>query len=97
MKPIKKLRAWMDDRDVSQTDLSEMLGISQAMTSRYLSGARSLSIGKLLELSNLTGIPAEVLSTNPSTTRILKLLGARTKSPVKTLRDLPKVAYDAIC
>jgi len=62
------------------------------MTSRYLSGARSLSIGKLLELSNLTGIPAEVLSTNPSTTRILKLLAARPKSRASLLKSNVEVA-----
>jgi transcriptional regulator with XRE-family HTH domain len=92
MKPIKKLRTWMDDRDVSQTDLSDMLGISQAMTSRYLSGARALSIGKLLELSNLTGIPAEALSTNPRTTRILKLLSNRPNVAERTLKESADVA-----
>lgn len=77
----------MDDRGLSQVDLAEMLSLSQAQVSRYLSGERSVSLGVLLQLANLTGIPAERLSNNPRTTRILKLLGDRTKSREELLND----------
>lgn len=77
----------MDARGLSQVELSEMLCLSQAQVSRFLSGERSLSLAVILQLANITGIPAERLSNNPRTTRILKLLGTRTTSPSGLLKD----------
>lgn len=75
----------MDSRGLTQADLADMLSLSQAQVSRYLSGERALSLAILLQLARLTGIPAERLSSNPRTTRILKLLGTRTTPHVETL------------
>jgi transcriptional regulator with XRE-family HTH domain len=85
------LRRWMDARGLSQAELADMLSLSQAQVSRYLSGDRALSLAVILQLANLTGLPAERLSNNPRTTRILKLLGVRTNSHSVSLNDPAKV------
>jgi transcriptional regulator with XRE-family HTH domain len=82
----------MDVRGISQVELSEMLSLSQAQISRFLSGERALSLAVILQLANLTGIPAARLSNSPKTSRILKMLGTRTTSHDETLRNTDEIA-----
>jgi transcriptional regulator with XRE-family HTH domain len=82
----------MDVRGISQVELSEMLSLSQAQISRFLSGERALSLAVILQLSNITGIPAERLSNSPKTSRILKILGKQSTSQDETPRNSVSVA-----
>jgi transcriptional regulator with XRE-family HTH domain len=82
----------MDVRGISQVELSEMLSLSQAQVSRFLSGERALSLAAILQLANITGLPPERLSNNPRTTRILKMLGTRTVQRDETLSNYAKDA-----
>lgn len=86
-RPVPALREWMKERGLRQYELAEILGCKQGQVSRYLSGHRSLPAEAVVTLANLTGIPAEKLSNNPVTTRLLKLLGGRTTSHAGLPKD----------
>jgi transcriptional regulator with XRE-family HTH domain len=77
---------------MTQVDLGRLAGVSGAQASRWLSGHRSMPASVAVKLSDITGIPAEKLSNRPATTRLLKLLGGRTKSSTKSLSHSPEVA-----
>jgi transcriptional regulator with XRE-family HTH domain len=77
----------MDVRGISQVELSEMLSLSQAQISRFMSGERALSLAVILQLANITGIPAGRLSNSPKTSRILKMLGKQSNEHDETLRN----------
>jgi transcriptional regulator with XRE-family HTH domain len=91
-RPIPALKKWMDDRGMTQVDLGRLMGVSGAQASRWLSGHRSMPASVAIKLSDITGIPAERLSNRQATTRLLKLLGGRTKSSANTLRNPHNVA-----
>lgn len=81
----------MDSRGLSQVELAEMLSLSQAQVSRFLNGSRSLSLPVVLQLADITGIPAERLSNSPRVSRILKLWGTRTTSRTETLNGQHRI------
>lgn len=90
-KPLVALKRWMDERDLTQCEFAEILGVTQGQVSKYLSGHRCLPAETVLRVSHLTGIEAERLSNNARTTRLLKLLGTRTTPSTKTLNDHVRV------
>lgn len=89
---IPALKRWMDRREIRQHQLGNMLGVTGTQVSRWLSGHRSVPAAVAVKLSDLTGIPADQLSNRAETSRLLKQLGKRTKSPAIKLRNYAKDA-----
>lgn len=51
------LAAWLDRSRMTQRELAELAGISEAMVSRILSGQNTPSLPVALRLAELTGVP----------------------------------------
>lgn len=58
--PVAALRAFMDMRNLQQSDLAELLG-SKSRASEILSGERRLSLDMIRRISSAWHIPANVL------------------------------------
>jgi len=54
---MKRLKAWLAERDISQGDFGEGIGVKQPTVSDWLNGAMTPSPQKLLKISKRTGIP----------------------------------------
>lgn len=50
-----RLRAWREDRGMSQRAVAERLGVSQAIIARYEAGDRIPRAARLLALDAMTG------------------------------------------
>ena len=58
--PVAALRAFMEMRNLQQSDLAELLG-SKSRASEILSGERRLSVEMIRRISSVWHIPADVL------------------------------------
>jgi len=61
MKYIKILRDLREDRDLTQTQVAQILETSQTMYARYERGANELPIRHLLKLCDLYGVSADYI------------------------------------
>ena len=55
---IKELRT---DKDLSQQDVAEMLGIKQTVYSRYETGKNDMKIDYIVKLANYYGVSADYI------------------------------------
>jgi transcriptional regulator with XRE-family HTH domain len=55
-----RLAARLDELGLTQSELSERLGVSTSAVSRWLSGDRRPSLEKAFEIESDLGIPAEL-------------------------------------
>lgn len=58
---MKKLRAWMDVYNVSQSELARRMSVSQPTVWAWINGESMPSIENIRRLSELTGISASDL------------------------------------
>lgn len=58
---MKIVQQWMLEHGITQGQLGARLGITQSAVSRLLTGRRRPSIGVLVKLARVTGLPAEDL------------------------------------
>ena len=56
---MKKIRDLREDRDLTQTQVTEMLGTSQTMYARYERGASEMPIRHLLSLCRLYRVSSD--------------------------------------
>ena len=61
MKYIKILRDLREDRDLTQSQVAEILETSQTMYARYERGANELPIRHLLKLCDFYGVSADYI------------------------------------
>lgn len=64
----KKIRDLREDRDMSQTQIAEMLGMSQTGYSKYETGENDIPTEVLIKLSDFYGVSIDFLlgqTTNP--------------------------------
>ena len=67
---IQKLRNLREDNDLTQKQISEVLGTSQTMCARYERGANELPIRHLITLCKFYNVSADyLLGTTPDTNR----------------------------
>jgi len=67
---IQKLRNLREDNDLTQKQISEVLGTSQTMYARYERGANELPIRHLITLCKFYNVSADyLLGTTPDTNR----------------------------
>ena len=63
---LDKLRALREDNDLTQTQISEILGTSQTMYARYERGANELPLRHFITLCKFYNVSADdLLSTTP--------------------------------
>ena len=67
---IDKLRGLREDNDLTQRQISDILGTSQTMYARYERGANELPIRHLITLCKFYNVSADyLLGTTPDTNR----------------------------
>ena len=67
---IQKLRNLREDNDLTQKQISDVLGTSQTMYARYERGANELPIRHLIALCKFYNVSADyLLGTTPDTSR----------------------------
>ena len=67
---IQKLRNLREDNDLTQKQISEVLGTSQTMYARYERGANELPIRHLITLCKFYNVSADyLLGTEPNSQR----------------------------
>ena len=72
MKVAERMRNLREDKDLSQTDVAELLNTSQTVYSRYERNERSLPIEMLYELCKFYKVSADYilgLTDNPKTNK----------------------------
>lgn len=72
MKVAERIRNLREDKDLSQTDVAELLNTSQTVYSRYERNERSLPIEMLYELCKFYKVSADYilgLTDNPKTNK----------------------------
>jgi transcriptional regulator with XRE-family HTH domain len=74
------LKRWLREQGWTQERLAAYLGVRQGNLSLMLSGVRNVSLDAGLKMSELTGIPAEDLITEPKTLELLKSYVTRQNS-----------------
>ena len=67
-----RIKALMEDFELTQNDLAEKLNITQTTVSRYLSGARKIDIDTLSKISDIFDVSLDYLSGKSDTKRIIK-------------------------
>ena len=58
---FKRLRDMREDHDLKQTEIAEMLGITQTVYSRYERGLRTIPIDLLIRLSEFYQVSCDYL------------------------------------
>ncbi len=58
---MKKIRDLREDRDLTQTQVAEMLGTSQTMYARYERGASEMPIRHLITLSRIYEVSSDYI------------------------------------
>ena len=58
---MKKIRDLREDRDLTQTQVAEMLGTSQTMYARYERGASEMPIRHLIALSRIYQVSSDYI------------------------------------
>ena len=59
--PIRELRRWMDEHQVTQAEVSRSTGLHYSHISLILSGRRGITVPTAMRLAGFTGIPVEKL------------------------------------
>lgn len=59
MEGTHPLKAWRSDRQLTQEQAAELLGLKEPTLSRYETGARIPSLAQAAKLSEKTGIPID--------------------------------------
>lgn len=57
----ERLRDLRQEKELSQADLAEIMGVSRQAVSRWETGAAAPSVENLIELSRLYGVPLDEL------------------------------------
>lgn len=57
----KRLKGWMQDMDLSTTQLAEMMNMDRSTLCRKLLGERTWSVDEIHKLSHVTGIHYHIL------------------------------------
>ena len=88
----KALRDWMRKGGWSQADVAGRVGVTQATISRMVRGDLEIGLEVAMRLSDLTGIEADALLSDPTAKRILKDYVTRLLSEHGIAKDTLNVA-----
>lgn len=77
--PLVALRVWRARQGKTQGDVAELLGVTASMVSGWESGAVSVPVERLADMSLATGIPIAELVTDERIVRLLKLLQSQAR------------------
>lgn len=58
MEPSSLLRAWREQKNLTQEDVAKLVGVDQATWSNWENNKRRPGLDSALEIEKLTGIPA---------------------------------------
>ena len=95
--PYKNLLTEMDKRQISYSNLAELLGVSQASISRKMTGVRNFTEIEWAKLSEIFGLPVEYLMecTDGSEAKPSNRYKTPYKNLLKEMTDR-KLTYDAL-